>query len=112
MARVLLLEDDLEQLEMRALILESKGHEVRRAVSIDEAMAHSADCDVAVIDLLPGVEKLVAQLPADAGVIVLSGRDAVNVSLSARTVEMLRKPCPSKLLVETIARVTWTSGSK
>lgn len=105
MRRLLLLEDDPDQLEVRRSILETCGYEVRAAASAREALAAAEGCDVAVVDLSPGAEELVAQLPEATRLIVLSGRDAVDPSISARSASVLRKPCSSRLLLETIARI-------
>jgi len=111
MARILLLEDDPDQLEFRKLLLENAGHQVQTAVAASEAMPGAAVADVIVLDLVPGSEDLLARLPETTRVIVLSGREAVNEAVAARSACVLRKPCSSRTLIEAIGRI-WTSPSK
>lgn len=115
MSRILLLEDDPDQVEFRRLLLENAGHQVETAVSAAGALAAARTADVIVLDLVPGFEDLLASLPAPARVIVLSGRDAINDAVAARSACVLRKPCPSRRLIEAIESVSkerWTSPSK
>ena len=109
MARVLLLEDDPDQLEFRKLLLENAGHQVQTALRASEAMAINAD--VIVMDLVPGCEELLARLPETTPVVILSGRETFSPGVAARSVCILRKPCLSKTLIEAIGRV-WISPSK
>ena len=111
MARILLLEDDPDQLEFRKLLLENAGHQVQTAVAASEAMAAAAGADVIVLDLVPGSEDLLAALPETTRVVVLSGREAVSDAVAARSACLLRKPCSSRTLIEAIDRI-WTSPSK
>ena len=111
MARILLLEDDPDQLEFRRLLIESAGHEVKTAVAACDAMASAAGADVIVLDLVAGSEELLAGLPESTRVVVLSGRESVSDRVAARSACVLRKPCPSRILIEAIGRV-WTSPSK
>ena len=111
MARILLLEDDPDQLEFRRLLLENAGHQVQTAIGTSEAMPGVAGADVIVLDLVPGWEDFLERLPATPLVVVLSGRDTVTEAVAARSACMLRKPCSSRTLLETIGRI-WTSPSK
>jgi len=106
MAHVLILEDDPDQLEMRKLLLETAGHRVSAAATAVEAFSSVAAVDVWVMDLVPECEDVLTRLPAATPVIVLSGRQGVSESVAARAACVLRKPCSSKTLIETIS--SWT----
>jgi DNA-binding response OmpR family regulator len=106
MARILLLEDDPDQLEFRKLLLENAGHHVQTAASASEATASAAVADVIVLDLVPGAEDLLAGLPETARVVVLSGREVVSKAVAARSACLLRKPCSSRTLIEAISRIS------
>ena len=115
MARILLLEDDADQLEFRRLLLENAGHQVQTAASVAGALRAAVQADIIVLDLVPGCEEVLATLPQTTRVIVLSGRDAVNDAVAARSALMLRKPCPSRRLIDAIEQLRgegWTSSSK
>jgi len=104
MGRILLLEDDPDQLMIRKLLLENAGHRVRTAASVADAI-NEGGCDVIVMDLVPGWEDLLAHIPDTTRLIVLSGRQIVSDQLAARSACVLRKPCPSRTLMETIGRL-------
>lgn len=104
MARILLVEDDPDQLELRKRLLENAGHYVQTAVSAEEASSAVADSDVIVLDLVPGSEHLLESLPPDTHVIVLSGRQVISEQVSARSSYVLKKPCSSRTLIDTIQR--------
>jgi len=110
MSRIVVLEDDLDQLEMRAMLLENLGHRVVRAATVAAAVGSLTDCDVVIMDLIPGVNDLLSVVPESTRIIVLSGRDSVNEAVAARASEILRKPCPSRTLMAAVAK--WTSPSK
>ena len=109
MGSILLLEDDPGQLTIRKLILEHAGHQVRTAASvadaIDEGACDAIVCDVIVMDVVPGWDTLLASIPASTHLVVLSGKQMVNEQLTARSACVLRKPCPSRTLLETIVRL-------
>ena len=106
MARVLLVDDDPDQLDVRASILTQAGHQVETASNLTEALARGQGCEAAVVDLIPETEELLRQLrEAGTRVIVLSGRDPEIAALSSRVDHFLMKPCPSRILLESIARV-------
>jgi DNA-binding NtrC family response regulator len=107
MARVLLVEDDPDQLVIRRMILENAGHQVESASTAAQALELSGRCNVAVVDLgLPDPKdglRLIELLRDTMKVIVLSG--AKNADAAGGTVHFLRKPCSSRKLLETIARL-------
>jgi|SRR5208337_1791134 len=111
MARILVVEDDPVQLEMRRQILEHAGHEVVAAQNASEALERFAGCRVVVMDLrIPEPEdglRLIQAMAGQARIIVLSGGE-VDPTLPID--EFLAKPCPSKKLLASIEK--WTSESK
>ena len=108
MARILLVEDDPDQLEFRKLLLENAGHQVETATDAADVKMAATDVEVVVLDLVPGSEELVARLPEGTRVVVLSGRDNISAAVAARSACVLRKPCSSKTLTEALDRL-WTS---
>lgn len=111
MARILVVEDDAIQLEMRKQILENAGHEVVIAQNASEALERWRECPVVVTDLrIPEPEdglRLIQTIAGAARIIVLSGGE-LDPTLPVD--EFLTKPCPSKRLLASIER--WTSESK
>ena len=111
MARILVVEDDPIQLEMRKQILENAGHEVTAAQSASEAMEQWRESELVVMDLrIPKVQdgvELIQAISGAARIIVLSGGE-VDPALPVD--EVLTKPYPSRRLLETIEK--WTSASK
>lgn len=106
MARVLLVEDDPDQLELRAAILIQAGHEVETASDLTVALERCRGCQVAVMDLIPRTEELLNQLKSEGTrIIVLSGRERDRTALSHQVDEFLVKPCSSQRLLESIARI-------
>lgn len=107
MARILVVEDDLDQLNMRRQVLEHAGHEVVTAETAAEAIERLPGCQVVVMDLqIPTREaglKLIHTASGSARIIILSGA-AADTQLPVD--EFLTKPCSSKRLLETIAKVT------
>ena len=77
MARILVVEDDAGQLEVRKLILEQSGHEVVTAQTAAEALDRLPGCQLVLMDLqLPTPEDGVQLINAASGaarIIVLSG---------------------------------------
>ena len=104
MGRILLLEDDPDQLTIRKLLLENAGHQVRIATSVPDAI-NEGGCDVIVMDLVPGWNLLLAHIPETTHLVVLSGRQVISEQLTSRGACVLRKPCPSRTLMETIGRL-------
>jgi CheY-like chemotaxis protein len=105
MARILVVEDDAIQLEMRKQILEHAGHEVVTAQNASEALERWRECPVVVMDLrIPEPEdgvRLIQAMTGEARIIVLSGGE-VDPALPVD--EFLTKPCPSKRLLASIDR--------
>jgi CheY-like chemotaxis protein len=116
MARILVVEDDASQLEIRKQILEHAGYEVVTAQDALEALERWVDGpgvpSLVVMDLrIPEPEdglRLIQAIAGKARIIVLSGGE-VDASLPVD--EFLTKPCPSKRLLESIRKWT-TSESK
>jgi CheY-like chemotaxis protein len=106
MARILVVEDDAIQLEMRKQILEHAGHEVVTAQNASEALERWRECPVVVMDLrIPEPEdgaRLIQTIAGAARIIVLSGGE-VDPALPVD--EFLTKPCPSKRLLASIERL-------
>jgi two-component system sensor histidine kinase/response regulator len=115
MTRVLVVEDDAIQLEMRKQILEHAGHEVVAAQNASEALERwnrsPVELPIVLMDLrIPEPEdglRLIQAIAGAARIIVLSGGE-VDPALPVD--EFLTKPCPSKRLLASIDR--WTSESK
>jgi CheY-like chemotaxis protein len=115
MARILVVEDDAPQLDLRRQILENAGHEVVAAHNVTEALERwkpgTAVQSVVLMDLrIPHREDglhLIQAIGGRARIIVLSGGDP-DTTLPVD--EFLTKPCPSKKLLAAIQK--WTSASK
>jgi len=107
MARILVVEDDSDQLNMRKQVLEHAGHEVVAAESAAEAIERLAGCQIVVMDLqIPTREAGLRLIQAASGstrIIILSGA-AADSELPVD--EFLTKPCSSRRLLEAIARFT------
>lgn len=111
MARILVVEDDAVQLEMRKQILEHAGHEPVGAQNASEALELWNGCPVVLMDLrIPDREdglRLIRAIAGAARIIVLSGGE-VDPTLPVD--ESLTKPCPSRTLLACIDR--WISAAK
>jgi CheY-like chemotaxis protein len=105
MARILVVEDDPTQLEMRKQILENAGYEVAGAQDVSEALQRWPGCSLVVMDLrIPEPEdgmKLIGAIAGKARIIVLTGGQ-LDPALPVN--EVLTKPCPTKRLLESIER--------
>ncbi|HWY49234.1 MAG TPA: response regulator [Bryobacteraceae bacterium] len=105
MARILVVEDDTGQLEVRRLILEQSGHEVVTAQTAAEALDRLPGCEMVLMDLqLPTPQegmRLIRAASGAARIIVLSGGEHQNMP---PVDAFLTKPCSSRKLLETIAR--------
>lgn len=116
MPRILVVEDDADQREIRRLILERSGHTVAAAASSSDALAHveAHDADCVLMDLrLPRpadglrlIEDIRARdqrLP----VVVLSGwpEDLEQSPLASRVSATLKKPVETDRLLRTINRL-------
>jgi len=108
MARILVVEDDEIQLDMRKQILEHAGYEVITAQNASEALERFSGCPVVVMDLrIPRHEdgvRLIRAIDGAARIIVLSGGE-VDPTLPVD--EFLTKPCPSKRLLASIERLAF-----
>jgi CheY-like chemotaxis protein len=106
MARILVVEDDPGQLEVRKLILEQFGHEVVTAQTAADALERLPGCQVVLMDLqLPTPEdgmRLIEAASGTARIIVLSGGEPEKMPVVDA---FLTKPCSSRKLLETIARI-------
>jgi len=102
--RILVVEDDADQLEMRKLILENAGYAVATAQNASQALDQLHGCQLVLMDLrLPAPEdgqRLIKAASGSAKIIVLSGDAETGLPVDA----FLNKPCSSKKLLETIAR--------
>ena len=105
MARILVVEDDTSQLEIRRQILEHAGHEVVTAQDASEALERWPGCPIVVMDLrIPDPEdglRLIQAIAGQARIIVLSGGE-LDPTLPVD--EFLTKPCPSKRLLAAIEK--------
>lgn len=115
MARLLIVEDDSDQLLLRRLILERHGHAVSAASSPAEALAAPGPFDAVLMDLrLPTpaegcalIRQFKSQSP-DLPVIVLSGRpqDLASTPEASLVAATLAKPVRTEQLLKTLARFT------
>jgi CheY-like chemotaxis protein len=105
MPKILVVEDDLDQLQIRRQILEQAGYEVAVAQNATEAMPKIPGCRVVLMDLrLPTAEdgmQLIRAAAPVARVILLSGAEPEG---PLPVDEFLRKPFSSRKLLETVAR--------
>lgn len=117
MARILLVEDDPDQLEIRQLVLETEHHAVRTAVSPAEAVESCQDAppEVVIMDLrLPRFENGVAlirdlrRLAPELGLIVLSGwtDDLKQHPIRSEINHVLKKPARSRQLLGLVDQLT------
>ena len=101
--RVLLIDDDPEQLALRRRIVEHAGHAVETASGAAEAQGQTAD--VVVMDLhLPGLAEglqLIREFAGRARIIVLSGYagDLDGLPEKALVAAVLEKPVRSAALL-------------
>jgi two-component system, OmpR family, response regulator MtrA len=116
LARLLLVDDDPDQIEIRQLIMEHAGHEVQTAASAAEAIEafERIQPDVILMDLrLPGADDGVQLLrdfrsrSASVRIVVLSGwpEDLTNRPEADLADHLFRKPVRSRELVGLINRV-------
>jgi CheY-like chemotaxis protein len=106
MARILVVEDDPGQLEVRKLILEQAGYDVVTAHDASVAIEKLSGCQLVLMDFrIPTTEdglRLIGAASGQARVVVLSGAQP-DVPLSVD--EFLTKPCSSRKLLEVIAKL-------
>jgi CheY-like chemotaxis protein len=114
MARILIADDDLDQLELRQLLLENAGHEVRPAATADEALSQFGSWNPAavVMDLrLPALEeglRLIRGIRASAvatRIVVTSGwpADLTGREESKMIDHLLAKPVSTAKLLKLLA---------
>ena len=105
MSRILVVEDDLDQLNLRLQILEQAGYDVAVAQNAAEAVPKLPGCRVVLMDLrLPTAEdgmQLIRAAAPVARIILLSGSEPES---PLPVDEFLRKPFSSRKLLETVAR--------
>ena len=106
MSKILVVEDELDQLAIRCQLLEHAGYEVLTAQTAMDALPQLPGCQVVLTDLrIPtledGLRLIQAAAAASARVVVLSGAEADS---ALPVDEFLTKPCSSKKLLETVAR--------
>lgn len=101
MGRVRIVEDDRDQRELRGMLLEAKGHTVVE----DDAEAEVVVMDLRIPTMEAGLERIRALRGMDKKVVVLSGatRDLKGRPEEAMVDAILDKPCPSGILLKTIA---------
>lgn len=116
MADILLIDDDLDQLRLRGLVLQRRGHSVRSARTAGEAISLTTERvpDCAVMDLrLPTardgrnlLDELKRRWPA-LPVVMLTGfpQDVEGTAEESLIAELLRKPVRSERLLSAISRV-------
>jgi CheY-like chemotaxis protein len=106
MIKILVVEDDSDQLHVRRLMLEQAGYAIATAQTASEALEKLPGCQLLLTDYrVPEPEdgvRLIQAAIGSARIIVLSGTHA---DVSVPVDEWLTKPCSSKKLLETIARV-------
>lgn len=104
--RVLLVEDDPEQLSLRKLIFERSGYEVASARNAVEAMERRAGCRVVVMDLKIPTEEdglaLIRTIGSSARIIVLSGAASGDLPVDL----FLLKPCHTRTLLDAVAKLS------
>jgi CheY-like chemotaxis protein len=106
MARILVVEDDPGQLEVRKLILEQAGYDVVTAHDASNAIESLPGCQLVLMDFrIPATEdglRLIRAASGQARIVVLSGaKPGVPLPVD----EFLTKPCSSRKLLEVIAKL-------
>ncbi len=116
MPRILLVDDDEDQLAVREMVLQALGHEVRTATTTQAALslASAWPPHVVVMDLrLPTAAEgyaLIERLPLPSRIIVLTG-DATARHRDLPVFRVLEKPCPSRVLTGAIAEAAAKHGT-
>jgi len=100
MATLLLVDDDTDQLAIRTMLLERAGHKVIAAADVATAIAH-LDVDLVILDLVQDARTLIASIGSRVPIIVLTGASVADLPVA----RVLRKPCRSRVLLDTIAEV-------
>jgi DNA-binding response OmpR family regulator len=100
MPTLLLVDDDPDQLAIRTMVLEREGYTVLAAPDVVTALAHPI-ADLVVMDLVPDYPGLIASIGSRAPIIVLTGARVDGLPVA----RVLRKPCRTRVLLETIAEL-------
>jgi len=117
MAKVLLVDDDPDQLEVRGLVMDAKGHQVERARTCSEAVAlfRNWGPDIVLMDVrLPRREdgiQLVLELrglSTSVPILILSGwpDDLAKSPALPLVSEVVRKPVRTEALLDLVERLT------
>lgn len=112
MPTLLVVEDDSAQLDLRAQVLRTAGHTVRKARNAEQALRIAPGCALAVLDLrMPDaaagaalIESLRERHPA-LPLIVLSGSDQDLRKIEGRVDAALKKPVRTARLLAQIAKL-------
>ena len=116
MPRILLVDDDEDQLAIREMVLQALGHEVRTATTPQAALslASAWPPHVVVMDLrLPTAAEgrdLIERLPSPSRIIVLTG-DTTARHRDLPVFRVLEKPCPSRVLTGAVAEAAAKHGT-
>lgn len=109
MGTILLVDDDQDTVDLYALVLMSKGHQVLCATSIPKAveLAYTKRVDVLVTDLFLGdgmgtdIMRLLSKRAPKAGILI-TGRDPHPARRYPGFEDYLVKPCEPGLLCKTV----------
>jgi CheY-like chemotaxis protein len=118
MARILVADDDLEQVTLRKCLLESGGHQVDIALCVESTVmqVENGDTDLVIMDLrFPNspdglaLIRLLREKGCSKPVIVLSGwpEDLYGKPEEAMVSQIMVKPVPMMELLDAVAR--WVS---
>jgi DNA-binding response OmpR family regulator len=99
MTTLLLVDDDADQLAMRAMVLEREGYKVLTAGGVASALAYR-EFDLLIMDLIDDYRSLIASA-GSRPIVVLSGSTVAGLPVT----RVLRKPCPTRVLLATIAEL-------
>jgi DNA-binding response OmpR family regulator len=99
MTTLLLVDDDADQLAMRAMVLERAGYKVFAAADAAGAMAYR-EFDLLIMDLIEDYRSLIASA-GSRPIVVLTGSTVTGFPVA----RVLRKPCPTRVLLATIAEL-------
>lgn len=116
MARILVADDDFEQVTLRKCLLESRGHQVDIALCAESTVmqAQRGDTDLVIMDLrFPetpdglALIRLLRETGCPQPVIVLSGwpEDLYGQPEEAMVSQVMVKPVPIGVLLEAVARL-------
>ena len=117
MARILVADDDLEQVTLRKKLLESGGHQVDIALCVESTLlqVEMGQTDLLIIDLrFPespdglALIRRIREMGCRKPVIVLSGwpDDLYDRPEERMVSQVMLKPVPTNELLDTVARLT------